>query len=154
VTARRRPAARSQITGASRARGLPEAAVLAAVRPLGPGSSEERLGWAGAVWVWPGGGQLGPWAAGFGGRWWPRLAPGLAPLPPPRTGAAYRLGAEAARVLGSYACSAAPSTCPGMERHAHPLAERLQTGTSFLHLHMPIFITWPGLVPIQTGASA
>jgi hypothetical protein len=35
---------------------------------------------------------------------------------------------------------------------AHPLAERLQTGASFLL--QAIFTIWPGLVPIQTGAPA
>jgi hypothetical protein len=46
--------------------------------PLGPGGSWSGLGVVRGV-------QLGPWAAGFGGRL-PRPAPGLAPLPLPRTG--------------------------------------------------------------------
>jgi hypothetical protein len=38
---------------------------------------------------------------------------------------------------------APPSTCPGMGRYAHPLANRLQTGAGFLH--MPIFTVCPDL---------
>jgi hypothetical protein len=66
---------------AARSEGGPEAAVLAAVRPLGPVSSKElgwALGWVFGCWVQvgcgPGGVQLGPLsvvgprAAGFGGR--------------------------------------------------------------------------------------
>jgi hypothetical protein len=84
-----RPAARSE---------GPEAAILAAVRPLGPVRS-----WAGR---WAGCGPGGPtWPLG---RWvrWPVTptgtgAPsGLAPLPLLRTGGC-RPGAEAARVPGS-----------------------------------------------------
>jgi hypothetical protein len=100
----------------------------------------------GPGWVWSGSGgvQLGPWAAGFGGRWppptgtgadssapppyrpggsnlapgplglvaggRPQPAPGLAPLSLLRTGGSRPGGSEAARVLGSQAVAAAPST--------------------------------------------
>jgi hypothetical protein len=67
-------------------------------------------GGARAGWVWSGGPNLAPGPLGSVAG--PRPVPGLAPLPLLRTGA-WRPGAEAARVLGSQAVAAAPSTCPG-----------------------------------------
>jgi hypothetical protein len=83
-----------------------------------PGSSEE-LSWAGC-------GPGGPtWPLG---RWvrWPVTPTGTgagSSAPPPYTERHFRTGgcrpgAEAARVLGSWACAAAPSTYPGMGRYA------------------------------------
>jgi hypothetical protein len=75
--------------------------------------------------VWSGGGNLAPGPLGSVAGDPP--APGLAPLPLLRTGGC-RPGAEAARVPGSKAVAAAPSTSPGMGCNSHPLAKRLQTG--------------------------
>jgi hypothetical protein len=78
---------------------------------------QRRLYWPPFVpWVQGGGARGGPggptWPLGRWGRGPasrpPRPAPGLAPLPLLRTGGC-RPGAEAARVLGSWACVAAPS---------------------------------------------
>jgi hypothetical protein len=101
ATAAERPAARSEGPGGE---------ILATVRPLGPVRSWVGLGVVRGV-------QLGPWPLG---RWvgWPVTSTGdrhrgwLLHPSPVRTGA-WRPGAEAARVLGSQAWAAAPSTCPG-----------------------------------------
>jgi hypothetical protein len=94
-------------------------------------------------WAWPGGGNLAPGPLGSVAgdpdrhRGW-ILCPSLL-----RT-CGCRPGAEAARVPGSQACAAAPSTSPDMRCNSRPLAKRLQTGTGFLH--MPSHFHKPGQI--------
>jgi hypothetical protein len=133
------PAARSE---------KPGAAVLATVRPLGPGAR---------------GAELGPAGCGPGGPTWPLGRLVRWPVAPTGTGDGssapppYR-GLPAGRGLRPRVFSA-HRPGPQLQVHAparavtaRPLAKRFQTGPAFLH--MPIFTIWPDLVPIQTDAPA